>query len=126
MKKTNILFMAVLAVSGAFAQDLTSKKGEPILPEANDWAIGIEANPFLSYLGNALNSSTSNSSPSWNFLSSNQTIVGKLFKDEKTAYRAILRIGLNSNKTVAEIQDPSNTTGTYPTPPSMKEDTWKT
>ena len=125
MKKISFLLAVAFSTSGAFSQDLTSKKGEPILPEANDWAIGIEANPFLNYLGNALNSSTSNSAPSWNFLSSDRTIVGKLFKDEKTAYRAILRIGINSVKTVAAINDASNTTGTYPTVIPKKEDSWK-
>ncbi len=32
MKKSLTLLAFVLGMSGAFAQDLTSKKGEPILP----------------------------------------------------------------------------------------------
>lgn len=127
MKKNTLLLATAFAVSGAFAQDLTSKKGEPILPEANDWAIGIEASPFLGYIGNAFNGSLSNSSPSWGFLNTNQTIVGKLFKDEKTAYRGILRIGFNSNKSTAMIADATVTTPpVYPALPTMVEDSWKT
>jgi hypothetical protein len=52
MKKSLTLLALVLGMSGAFAQDLTSKKGEPFLPEAGDWGLGIDANPFLEYAGN--------------------------------------------------------------------------
>ncbi|HWY33560.1 MAG TPA: hypothetical protein VNX68_02870, partial [Nitrosopumilaceae archaeon] len=65
-------------------------------------------------------------SPTWNNLNANNTIIGKYFKDEKTAYRAIVRIGFNSNTTRAQIADASVTTApTYPTVPAMKEDKWK-
>ena len=46
MKKSIALVAMAFGVSSAFAQDLTSKKGEPILPEAGDWSIGIDAAPF--------------------------------------------------------------------------------
>lgn len=118
MKKICLLLAIASGVPGIFAQDLTSKKGEPILPEANDWVIGVEVNPFLDYLGNIIGGA---SSPSWNFLNSNQTIVGKLFKDEKTAYRAMARIGFNSDKTTVQIADVT-ATATYPDVPAMKED----
>jgi len=93
MKKTILVLAVTFIMSSAFAQDLTSKKGEPFLPEADDWAVSIEATPLLQYMGNLLNGNTSNGAPTWNFLNSNQTIIGKMFKDEKTAYRASLRIG---------------------------------
>ena len=82
----------------AFAQDLTSKKGEPYLPEAGDRAISFDAAPFLTYAGNLFNGSTAvNGSPSVNYVSNMPWgIVGKMFKDEKTAYRAMLRIGMGS------------------------------
>jgi len=82
MKKSVLALAMAFGVTSAFAQDLTSKKGEPILPEAGDWAIGIDATPFLNYAGQLLSTSGS-SAPTWNFLNGNNTIIGKMFKDEK-------------------------------------------
>ena len=102
MKKSVLLLAAAFGVSGAFAQDLTSKKGEPFLPEAGDWAIGIDATPFLSYAGNML-SNNGAAAPSFNYLTGNQSIIGKMFKDEKTAYRAGIRLGFGGSKETAEV-----------------------
>ena len=66
MKKSVLALAMAFGVSSAFAQDLTSKKGEPILPEAGDWAISASANPFLNYIG--MLGSASNSAPQFNFL----------------------------------------------------------
>ena len=66
------------AATTSFAQ-LTSKSGETILPEADDWSVGIEATPFLNYIGNAFNGSLGNGAPTWNFLNANQTIIGKMW-----------------------------------------------
>ena len=41
--------------SSAWGQDLTSKKGETMLPEEGDYAVGFDADPFLEYVGNFLN-----------------------------------------------------------------------
>ncbi|HET6226633.1 MAG TPA: hypothetical protein VFF27_10160 [Bacteroidia bacterium] len=92
MKKTILAVSLICGISGAFAQDLTSKKGEPILPEAGDWAISMSADPIFTYLGNAFNGSQNHAGPNTNFLG-NQTIIGKKFIDEKSAYRAIVRVG---------------------------------
>jgi len=108
MKKISYFLFATICCVNVYSQDLTSKKGEPILPEAGDWSIGIDANPFLNYLGNFFNKSATttsgtttvnspNQAPSWNFLTANQIITGKYFIDEKTAYRGSLRIGFNGN-----------------------------
>ncbi|HSY76564.1 MAG TPA: hypothetical protein VK890_06895 [Bacteroidia bacterium] len=99
MKK--IILTAALAIStfgGVFAQgsdQLISKKGEMYLPESGDWAISFSADPFLNYFGNFL-SSAGNKAPAANFLNTNQTIIGKYFVDNQTAYRGLLRIGINS------------------------------
>lgn len=119
MKKTLAIAFA-FGVASAFAQDLTSKKGEPILPEAGDWSIGVDATPFLNYVGNLMNGS--NSAPTWNHLNANNTIVGKMFKDEKTAYRGILRIGLNSWTDIQKVAQPTSSTINYPNLPPMVED----
>ena len=68
MKKSIALVALAFGVSSAFAQDLTSKKGEPFLPEAGDYMIGIDANPFLNYLGNFFGKTVANTAPTFNFL----------------------------------------------------------
>ena len=126
MKKSIALVAMSFGVSSIFAQDLTSKKGEPFLPEAGDWAISIDANPFLNYAGNFFGKTANNVAPSWNFLNGNNMIIGKYFKDATTAYRAGIRIGLNNQTTKNELADQSVTTApTYPTLIAMKEDKFK-
>ncbi|HSH64913.1 MAG TPA: hypothetical protein VLB84_03735, partial [Bacteroidia bacterium] len=95
MKKSILVVALTCGMSGAFAQDLTSKKGEPILPEAGDWAISMSADPIFTFLGNAFNGSQDHAGPNTAFLG-NQTIIGKKFIDEKNAYRVIVRLGFNS------------------------------
>ncbi|HTA63332.1 MAG TPA: hypothetical protein VK835_12785, partial [Bacteroidia bacterium] len=97
MKKSVLALAMAFGVTSAFAQDLTSKKGEPILPEAGDWAISADATPFLNYFGKLFNSA--NQAPSMQFLNGQNVIMGKYFKDEKTAYRVGLNIGFGSKST---------------------------
>lgn len=126
MKKSILALALAFGVTGAYAQDLTSKKGEPYLPEADDWSIGIDATPFLNYAGNFFGKTGANAAPTWNFLSGNQAILGKMFKDEKTAYRAGIRIGMNSMTTKNMVSDRAATTApTFPALPTMKENVWK-
>lgn len=47
MKKIIVPILLITCIRSFYAQDLTSKKGEPILPEAKDWAISVDATPFL-------------------------------------------------------------------------------
>jgi len=95
MKKSIFIVALTLGALGTNAQDLTSKKGEPILPESGDWAISMSADPLFTYLGNAFNGSQNHAGPNTNFLG-NQTIIGKKFIDEKNAYRVIVRVGFTS------------------------------
>ena len=130
MKKTTLILAMAFSITSAFAQEpLTSKKGEAILPEAKDWAISFDAVPFMNYVGNLVSGSTTqNTSPGATWVRPGyMAITGKMFKDEKTAYRGILRIGFNSAHTTANIADASVTTPPiYPALPAMKEDKWKT
>jgi len=128
MKKIILTATMAICTIGLFAQSaapapLTSKRGEMILPEAGDWAISFDASPFLTYLGSFFTSSSGlNPAPTANFLGSNQTIIGKYFVDEKTAYRGILRIGFSSNSlTEQTLQDPNGAPATNP-PPAMVSD----
>jgi hypothetical protein len=124
MKKVFLSILMVVLTTGIFAQEaensasvpgLISKKGEPILPESGDWAISFDASPIFTYIGNAFNGNTYNSAPGVSWVNGNQTIVGKYFLDDKTAIRAILRIGLNNSKTKASISDATVTTApAYP------------
>ncbi len=120
MKK--IILTAALAITtfGVFAQgsdQLVSKKGEMFLPEAGDWAVSFSAAPFLNYVGNLFSGATaSNTAPTANFLNGNNTIIGKYYVDAQTAYRGLLRIGINSQGTdnlvaddVARAADPTST-----------------
>lgn len=110
MKKTSLVIALAFGVSSAFAQDLTSKKGEPILPEAEDWAISMDASPIFTYVGNAFNGNTGNAAPGVNWLNGNQTIIGKKFIDEKTAYRVLVRLGFTSQTYKNLVNDDANTT----------------
>lgn len=129
MKKSMLFGAMAIMTMGAFAQEgLTSKKGEAYLPETDDWAISFDAVPFLNYAGNLFSGSTSsNSSPGANWVNPTMmTITGKMFKDEKTAYRATIRLGMNSYKETEQINDATVTTPpTYPNAYPQKEDEMK-
>ncbi len=122
MKKSS-LFIAALAfgVTTAFAQDLTSKKGEPILPEAGDYAIGVDAYPLLNYFGNLANGTQGNAPFGWNFTNNGAMITGKMFASETMAYRGMLRIGFGSTKSANYVTK----NGTVSNPPEMVLDEMK-
>lgn len=105
MKKRLLFVAAIFAATATFAQDgLTSKKGEAYLPEAGDWAIGIDANPLFNYVGNMANAGTNGANTlNANWFRSN-TIYGKMFKDENTAYRVAVRLGFGSNTVGSTVQ----------------------
>ncbi len=99
--KKSLLILAMLIGGAVTAQDnMTSKKGTPILPEAGDWSIGIGANSTLEYFGNLMNGS--NSAPSFDWQSSTNVIRGKMMKDANTGYRLGLRLGFGSNTETEE------------------------
>jgi hypothetical protein len=123
MKKSLFLAALLFGFGSAHAQ-LTSKKGENYLPEAGNWSVGIDATPFLNYVGNML-SSAGNSAPTQDFLNATQTIVGKYFKTDKMAYRGILRIGSNSQNWSANIMQAGSAAPIYPAVPAMVEDKYK-
>ncbi len=126
MKKSVLVIALAFGVTGAFAQDLTSKKGEPILPEAEDWAISLDADPMFQFVGNAFNGNTSNSAPSVGWLNSNQTIIGKKFIDEKNAYRVLVRLGFTNQTYKNMVVDNSIVTpAVFPAQDAEVEDKFK-
>ncbi len=116
MKKSVLTFALALGVSSVFAQDLTSKKGEAYLPEAGDYAIGIDATPFLNYFGNFFGKTAANTAPSWNFLTTNQTITGKFFVESGMAYRGSLRLNFGSDKVRTKTADRNAVAPVTPAP----------
>src|SRR5689334_11447890 len=113
MKK--LLITAALASTCIFAsaQDMMSKKGTPILPEAGDWSIGVDATDLILYFGNLFTKDANNNaslSPQVN-----QTLTGLYVKDENTAFRVRLRIGFGSTSNDELLPDDTYTgTGTPP------------
>ncbi|MGB3946682.1 MAG: hypothetical protein WBM13_01750 [Bacteroidia bacterium] len=103
MKKTSLVVALALGASSVFAQNLTSKKGEFILPEAGDWGVSVNATPFLNYFGNFIGGNGLNTAPTTNFLSTNQSIMGKYFVDEQTAYRGGVRINFGSTSSAVKV-----------------------
>ena len=107
MKKSILALAVVLGATSSFAQDLTSKKGENYLPEAGDWAIGIDASPMLNYVGNLFGKTADNNYGNgiWAFTNPNMVITGKYFVEDGLAYRAGINIGFMTRTDRALTQD---------------------
>ncbi len=99
----NKRIVSEFAVTHLQKSKLVTKKGEAILPESGDWAISIDASPILRYVGNLVGSSGTNSAPVFNFLSGNQTILGKYYVDSEKAYRLGALLGFASNTSVSKV-----------------------
>jgi len=98
MKKTILRATLVLApYLQVNSQDLKSKKGENYLPEAKDFALQIDAVPFLEYTGKLLSNAGANSPAVNSVASAPFTIGGKYFVKNDFAYRAKVRISSLSN-----------------------------
>jgi hypothetical protein len=124
MKKRFLAVFVFFNASALLAQDLTSKKGEPILPEAEDWAISMNADPIFEFIGNAFNGNTGNKPANTSWLSSSHTIIGKKFINEKSAYRLMVRIGF-VNQTFKNMVSDDSQNGTsfiFPEKQGLVED----
>jgi hypothetical protein len=109
----HILTALFIAISmWAFSQPM-SKKGEPYLPEAGNWAIGVDAVPFLNYFGNML-SQNGNEAPGADFMNSQFAVTGKYFLSDQLAVRASARLGILADNQKAIVPEfstaPTNTT----------------
>ena len=113
MKKSVLVVALAIGVTSAFAQDLTSKKGEKFLPETGDWAIGFDAVPVLNAVGRTMGGSSSTTM--FNPQGISNYIVAKMFKDEKTAYRASLGLNFGTVTSKTLVNDVTSTS----TPPAQ-------
>ena len=97
-----VLFaIGTLAASAQEAKEQdrpTNKDGKQILPVKGDFAIGIQADPFLEYAGNFFGKSSNNNSP--DFTSLSNAINIKKFLDDNTAVRASIRLQKSGNTRV--------------------------
>lgn len=113
MKKILLSLATMFAFSVAQAQDLTSSKGEPYLPQQGDWSIGFNAGSALTYLGQAFNGSGANNGSSLfganeniGYINGGFSFVGKKFVQDNQAVRYIANLNLNYNK----VKDVDGTT----------------
>ncbi len=91
MKKIFIVFIVALLPLGMFAQqdstittptnNLVSKHGVPILPQAGDFAIGVDALPYINFFGRFFSGSNELQ------IGDNNTLYGKYYLDNNTAVR---------------------------------------
>lgn len=121
MKKS---IFAVALILGATSTTLAQDK--QYTPVSGDWAIGIDATPFLNYMGNLIGGNDGNTAPGWSYLTTNQQITGKYFAADDMAYRGSLRIGFGNASGSNMVSDDLVTTApTFPALPSLVEDTYK-
>lgn len=78
MKKAILALVVLSCTVASHAQDtdpaFTNKRGVQLLPQSGDWGLGVNAVPFLNYLGNSFNASSSNS-VSFGFLNADRKSV---------------------------------------------------
>src|SRR5437868_14043490 len=96
MKKTVLVMALAFGVSSAFAQGLTSKKGEPYMPETGDWAISMDVDPVFNWVGNFFNQDGNSNAPGVGFLNDDHTIIAKKYTSPTDAMRAVVRLRLTS------------------------------
>ncbi len=120
MKKAILIITTVILSTAIYAQDMTNKKGIPILPAEGEYAIGIDPYPFFLYLGNLMNANELNVGPTFEstVTQPDEHIVlwGKRVKDASTHYRAMLRLGFGSSKTNYVIGKDSTDGSPFSTP----------
>ncbi|MCL2072614.1 MAG: hypothetical protein FWH18_01735 [Marinilabiliaceae bacterium] len=80
-----------------------NKRGIELLPKAGDFALGIEAAPFLEYLGNMFNFSNTIDAPE--FKGINNTIYFKYFLENDRAARAKLHVDFTQQKNKQTVTD---------------------
>lgn len=133
MKKLFLTLGLGLCLTAAFAQSTqeertigtTTKSGQQILPQAGDYAIGIDATGILNYLGNSLNGNTNNdASDIFNYddnVFGTNSIYVKYFLTDNTAIRVKLHLGFDSFTDKYLSDNDNNTTD----PTATVEDSYK-
>ncbi len=111
MKKLAILSIGAVLATGtvAVAQNdfvrktgTENKAGQTLIPEAKDFAIGVDASPMLRYLGNIFNSSGNNAPE---FSGFQGALYGKYFLTDKSAIRVRLNLNLRNSQESETVRD---------------------
>lgn len=124
IKKKSILATALIVGATSFGN---AQDNGNYLPSEGDWAISIDAAPYLRYFGNLIGGNDGNVAPSWNYLTTNQTITGRYFVSDSRAYRGSVRLGFGTIGDKTNVTDRSVTTlPIYPEKPATVENSWKT
>lgn len=111
MKKITLGIVACLLISlTTTAQEdqepLKNKKGRVILPVKGDFALGFNAIPIFTFVGNMFNGNGFNSSMGNDKFASifgQNTIFGKYFLSNKNAIRVDFRVGVHSGKFKSDL-----------------------
>jgi hypothetical protein len=98
MKQLTILICAIFLSVGLFAQevDMLSKRGESILPQQGDIALGIDAQPVLGYFGDLFNGFAEGNNTNFGFINgiyNAGSIYVKYYLEDQVAIRGAVRIG---------------------------------
>lgn len=123
MKKIlSLVFASALIINSLNAQELVSKKGFKILPEAGDYSLGFNAVPLvdlaLNFTNIMVNTGQTAQHPGY-VNGFNQVIVGKYFMSETMAIRGKVGINTARNSNTLYFDDPKDVF-TNPTDP----DSW--
>lgn len=113
MKKQVLSIAFALVAVVANAQDMNSKRGTPILPEAGDWSIGFNAVPFLDWAFDKTRIMSSSAATTAEFAMDyqlDQTIVLQKMKTENKAMRLKFRFETMSNKEFKNVDKSGSTT----------------
>lgn len=94
MKKVLLSAAIALTSVAVMGQSLVSKKGEPILPQSLDYALGFDAVPLFNALKFNNNNTIAAASPISQF-----TFFGKRFDSENSACRFTLMFSANTGRT---------------------------
>lgn len=113
---STLIFLILFAANTPFfSQVLTNKNGIPILPDAKDWSLGIDATRLIEDV-------------EFNFVSTSKALTAKYMVTANTAYRMSLRLGLNNYTTKVMVDDrvaASSSVIAYPSAVEMTENVWK-
>jgi|WetSurMetagenome_2_1015567.scaffolds.fasta_scaffold132329_2 hypothetical protein len=105
MKKTIVILTVLLFSIPIIAQNandsiLLSKKGSPVLPQKGDWALGVDAVPYITFMGNLFYNTSANPTNL-----SKQTIYARYFISDKAALRILAGINHTTSYQREYVQD---------------------
>jgi hypothetical protein len=122
MKKLEILTLAlILGASTTFSQELAkTKNGKVLNPEAGDWGISIDAEPFINLASDLVHigAAAGQYAPLFNGLNvqaPTYSISGKYFMSNNMAFRGTIRLYTDNERTTKGITfDPNATAPNWP------------